>query len=143
MYPIVNFHVTLVFVGEIPDAALELLKTIGSRSANHAPALALIPTNFFVKDDRLRLAIERTHLLLELRNHLVNELRHHGFALKERPEYEPHITLGRPEPGFDLAAFTLKPSHYTFRAHEFVLFKSEQGGNNMGVYTPLASFSLR
>jgi 2'-5' RNA ligase len=103
-----GIHVTLKFLGEVPDAReLELRAALG-RAAAGGPALALVVAGFgaFPGFERPRViwaGLQPDPALESLQHRVEREFVPLGFPPENRP-FRPHLTLGR-------AARDAKPRH--------------------------------
>jgi 2'-5' RNA ligase len=132
--PSANLHLTLAFLGHLPESALTLLEEL-------PPRLPLGELAFDLQLDRLdcwhggllHLAPSQPPAeLLALANGLARLLGEVGLPSEPRT-YRPHLTLGRDSclPG------QIGSPRFVWRADELVLYRSEQGR-----YLPLATWSL-
>lgn len=137
-----NFHITLLFIGEVTVAELENLGTVAEVLASHIGPLAFIPKELFVEDGRLRLAMEADEELFVMHDELVKHLNELGIGKKETRPYRPHVTLGRLSKEISSLP-SLNLSQFAFTATSFGLYKSESGENKTGVYTLLREFALK
>jgi 2'-5' RNA ligase len=146
-----NLHLTLKFLGEVPD---DQVKPI-------CDALSAIPLvgPFPLKADRLTCfpprgavriiaaGMETPAALQELVNHIESTCKSFGFPLEARA-YHAHVTLARaraplPPPlrqAMEQAAFCLWPGPETL-VEEFILMQS-QLRHEGAIYTPAARFMV-
>jgi 2'-5' RNA ligase len=142
-----NMHVTLKFLGEIPEEAVQAIRDeLGSRLAERAPVhLEVREVGAFPNASRPRVlwvGVESANKALE---HLAGEidgcLEELGFPREKRP-FHPHLTLGRVKHG---AANVLEEhkelSFGECTIHEVVLYKSTLRRSG-AEYTALARFPL-
>lgn len=93
-------HITLAFIGNIPDARLPLLSRIVDAVASASPSFSLSTGSLgaFPNTRRPRflwMGLEsNTQLLSGLQGHLQETLQDDGFPA-EKKVFKPHITLGR------------------------------------------------
>lgn len=89
-----NLHLTLEFLGELPDAR-DVVQTMDAISA---PPFELTLTGlgrFRQKGgDLIWYGVTFSPALMDLQHKLHAELKERGFRLEHRP-YKPHLTLGR------------------------------------------------
>ncbi|WP_394558410.1 RNA 2',3'-cyclic phosphodiesterase [Aquipseudomonas alcaligenes] len=134
LIPVANLHVTLAFLGHLPDSQLALLRQLPQQLPLHELA-------FELQLDRLdcwtggllHLAPSQPPAeLMALADGLRQLLSAAGMPGEERI-YRPHLTLARdsrpPE--------TQAPISFRWRAEEVVLYQSEQGR-----YLPLVQWPL-
>lgn len=144
-----NVHLTLKFLGEVPDeSTAHISRALGALAGRHEP-FGLVPSGFggFPSGRKARVIWAGTRgdveALAALAEDLESSLEPLGFEREKRP-FSPHLTLGRarrrpvrveverdsPETGFP-----------GFRVEEVVLVESET--NREGArYTPLETFGL-
>jgi RNA 2',3'-cyclic 3'-phosphodiesterase len=124
-----NFHITLVFVGSVPQSDVDRIGSIASRVAQEVgPEPVEIALDLFEhwKKPRIvclttqRPASDRASRMAEL---LRNRLTAAGLAPDPRP-LRPHITLAR-KVSHGGTMEMVPPVHWTFR--EFALIESETG----------------
>jgi 2'-5' RNA ligase len=104
--PVENLHLTLLFLGEVPDRKLE--EAHESFAALRLPAVDLMFQGLgLFGGDRPHLAyagVAPNEALMRLQRKLQAEARRAGLAVEGR-RYVPHVTLGRfRPPGFEAAA---------------------------------------
>jgi 2'-5' RNA ligase len=92
-----NFHVTLVFIGDVSEETIAKLAALVEKTQFFPFVIKTKQLGFFATKgikDILVWNIERQPDLSELQRQLMSELRQMGFVLEER-EYRPHFTLAR------------------------------------------------
>lgn len=92
-----NFHVTLVFVGEVDQASLGGLISVVEQCEFSPIIIKTKHLGFFSNKgskDILVWHIERTNDMLDLYDDVTDMLNAKGFQVDER-EYRPHFTLAR------------------------------------------------
>lgn len=93
-----NLHLTLRFMGEVPDPNIYVLKKIQDLvSQKHSPfQLEISQIGFFSRGHNsiVWAGIKENKNLLQLQEDLENEIAANGFTPENRP-YKPHITLAR------------------------------------------------
>jgi 2'-5' RNA ligase len=92
-----RIHVTLQFLGEIEEAAVERALEVARRVAFEPFEIVVAGPGAFPDRDAPRvlfLEIEREAALRALAESLGRGLREEGFTLDDRP-YRPHVTLAR------------------------------------------------
>lgn len=91
-----HFHLTLVFLGEVPEERLEEISNI-MNSIKWSPfPLTLDRMGTFQREggDLYWLGCEKCPLLMKLQKELADRLRVAGFNIEFRT-YMPHLTIGR------------------------------------------------
>ena len=89
-----NLHLTLVFLGEVPEPTLPHIERELSE-LNFAPfPLNLTSINTFPRGGVLFAEVEPARALLHLQEKIAASMARCGFAPEDRP-YHPHITLAR------------------------------------------------
>lgn len=146
--PVENLHLTLVFLGEVPEPQAQDLHD--ALSAFHAPPMTLTVEGFgLFGADRARLAyaaLRPDPVLMALQSRLTALARRAGIQPEAR-RYIPHITLGRfpPQRGADAlrleSAVALTAFRAEFRAREITLFRSDRSPHG-SVYSALATYPL-
>lgn len=91
-----NMHITLAFLGELPQEKLGAVRRCMERVQPGAFSLELEKLGVFRRcdGDTWWLGVRKTPELLSLQSSLCAELGRAGFRLEER-EFRPHITLCR------------------------------------------------
>lgn len=146
--PVGQLHLTLAFLGEVEEAALECL--IRALANIRAPAFTLCFSGTGCFPDRRRprvlwAGLEPHPDLKRLADSVRSAVNYCGIPLEERP-FSPHITVARLKlpsgPEFDSFLEQHKKLKLPpFSVREFILFQSclaPQGA----LHTPLRSFSL-
>ena len=89
-----NIHLTLVFLGQVPEPTLPHIEREISE-LNFAPfPLKLTSINTFPRGGVLVAEVEPARALLHLQERVAAAMARCGFAPEDRP-YHPHITLAR------------------------------------------------
>lgn len=102
-----SMHLTLKFLGEIPDGKISNIESVLKNISEKYGAfpLCLIGTGSFPparKNPRvLWMGIEKNEILKKLQPHLETELEKIGFPRDSR-KFHPHLTLGRVRAFFNL-----------------------------------------
>ena len=158
-----SLHVTLKFIGEQPDEALEPLKRVLATIGASAPAIAFRGYGFFPAPKSARVfwvGMEAAPELAMLASSIDQKTTALGVAAENRP-YSPHLTLARgpggsgsprrqkndkPNHAFQhlhekLAALPM-PEFGTMTPREFFLYRSQLSPKG-STYTKLASVQLR
>ena len=91
-----HMHLTLEFLGEVPEEKVPIIKTIIEQITFEPFIMKLSSLGSFKRRDGdiYWLGIENNEVLFEIQRVLHNSLVKEGFKLEDRP-YKPHITLGR------------------------------------------------
>ncbi len=140
-----NYHLTLSFLGEVPEERL-------ARAQEAMDACAAPPIPLTVgalgrfrgrEGDTLWRQIDAPETLYALQSRLSDELRSRGFTLERRP-FKPHLTLARrsalpADVKWEELSKRLRPLTYT--AESITLFRSDQIKGKR-VYTPLYETKL-
>jgi 2'-5' RNA ligase len=143
-----NIHLTLRFIGEVPEDvaadAADALATV------HAPpfALTVAGAGHFESRRRVRalwLGVERSDALMTLRERIESALVRGGLEPEGR-KFKPHVTIARITNGSPGMARTWLAANTMFRAvpftvARFTLFSSHLG-RDKAIYSPEADFPL-
>lgn len=140
LIPPENYHLTLVFLGEVPEARLG--DVIAAMEACSSPPLTLSAEAFgrFRRRDGdiLWRQIRGGNALYALQRRLSRELERRGFPMEKR-EYSPHLTVARkvmlPD-GLPVCR------ELAFTADAMTLFLSRTGREGAD-YTPLRRIEFR
>lgn len=144
-----NLHLTLCFLGDVGDPALEAVHE--RLSALHPPAVDIILTGLDwiggVHPRAIVAGVVPNDGLAALHRAVLGAC-HGAGVVVERRRFVPHVTLARLGKARASAALNDVVLHHgltpfgAFRAHGFTLYQSDlrPGG---AVYTPLASYPLR
>ena len=135
LIPKENYHLTLAFLGEVPENCLEDI--VSAMEACPSPPLPLTVGafgRFRQRDgDVIWRRVSGGNALFSLQRRLCRELERRGFSPEKR-EYSPHLTVARkavlrsgPQPEGEEIPFT---------ADGMTLFRSDTGPNG-AAYTPL------
>lgn len=139
-----HLHVTLAFLGEMPDARPSISAVDGLSSGPFALSVSGLGRFRRPGGDILWAGVELSPALILLHRDLCGRLSSAGITLEMR-EFRPHVTLGRDvvtDKSFDAArlAKTLRPCQ--MEAGRVSLMKSEFAGGRL-VYTEIHAKSLR
>ncbi len=92
-----NYHITMQFLGEVPESKLQDIKDSMSSTAGNSFHADVHGLSSF--GDRMRVLFadlgEGSEELRSLYSRLGAELRNHGVACEEEKAYRPHVTLAR------------------------------------------------
>lgn len=91
-----HLHLTLEFLGDIPPAQLDKIKSAMNQVVAEKFIMILKGIGFFKgRDGHIYwIGIEENRHLIDLQKQLHEALESQGFKLDNRP-YKPHITIGR------------------------------------------------
>ena len=137
-----NLHITLVFLGSVPESEIVQVETIAAKVAQDVspePALVALDVLDYWKKPRvvcLTTQQPANAQALRIADLLTARLTTAGFAPDTRP-YRPHVTLARKAPRGSMD--TLQPLLWTFRA--FSLIESHTGPSG-SVYRCRARFTF-
>lgn len=133
-----NLHLTLAFIGEVPNSVYK--KTCAVMDVMRSEAFELTFDRFgsFSQQDGALywLGAQKNPALLSLQNELVQALKKNLVPVDEKA-FKPHITLGRRmvmEEGFSEAAFEREIVPVRQRVNSISLMKSERVNGRL-VYT--------
>lgn len=123
-----NFHLTLAFLGEVPEARVS-----GVRRVMKVAAKGIAPFDFSIGGlgrfkrtggDIYWLGVEKKRELFTLADNLKQGLRDNGFTIDDKP-FKPHLTLGR-EVILNCEPKSLAMRSLTCHADRISLMKSER-----------------
>lgn len=135
-----NLHLTLVFLGEVPQARVRVVCASMDAAGGSPFELKFGGCGVFARDsgDVYWVGAKPCAALTSLHASLSVRLAAAGFDFDRRP-LTAHLTLGRevvPVPGFDRRAFSESVPTVSVPVGSYSLFKSERVGGRM-VYTPI------
>lgn len=138
-----NLHLTLVFLGEIPNEKLPAVQAAMEATSADPFPLHIGGMGCFRRNggDLYWAGVERTQPLCSLYDSLSAELQKRGFTAESRT-YRPHLTLVRQAvltEGCDRSAFTVPVMK--MNVEKFSLMKSERVGGRL-LYTEIGSKNL-
>jgi 2'-5' RNA ligase len=143
-----NLHVTLKFLGEVPETKLDAARTALAEIRSEQPVtLEFRGLGFFPNEKHPRVfwaAIEASKNLIKLAVDIEGAMENLGIPREQRP-FSPHLTLARFErPGLSdklrgAIAKNAQRDFGTLRTHEFQLIQSKLKPSG-AEYTTLASF---
>ena len=141
-----NYHLTLVFLGEIESAILSGLQFALEQkleAAESVPLTISAITPFPFSRPRIAAAlVEQTAELLRLQRDLLNCVRKYRIT-PERPRFVPHVTLGRLKPRAGKTVdFKARNILLSGIADSVTLFQSELTPDG-AIHTALAEIPLR
>ena len=141
--PVANFHITLAFVGELADSALETLCLAvddwhgGTGIA--AGSLAIDQAGYWHKPGIFWVGPSQWPQPLDDLAGKLRRLSSNAGARRDRKRFQPHITLFRgcrlPPPA------ACQPPALELAYHHFALFESRQGRSGVS-YHPLREWEL-
>lgn len=143
-----NYHVTLVFLGNIDEKKIPEIEHIAGEVAKHiAPfPLKIADVGGFPDEFSSRVlwfGVQNSKALRHLQETLSLSLKNSGYTLDER-EYSPHLTIGRlrnPQRTRDLISPFVRKKIAKIQITEFILYES-LGSHPFPVYKPLVRFQL-
>lgn len=143
-----NLHVTLRFIGEVPEDRVEEIDDALVRVRVAPFDLALAGVGSFQRGREvtsLWVGIDRNDALMELQSRVEQALSRAGFVGESR-RYTPHVTLARLKgaQGARVAAYVAANNLFRavpFRVEDFVLFSSFLSASG-AIYTPEISYPL-
>ena len=141
-----NYHLTLVFLGEVESAILSSLQFALEQKLEAAESVPLrIPTITPFPFSRPRIAaalLEQTAELLLLQREVVNCVRKCGITPENR-RFVPHVTLGRLKPHAGKTIdFQVRNILFYGITQSVTLFQSELDSSG-SIHTALAEIPLR
>ena len=141
-----NYHLTLVFLGEVESAVLSGLQFELEQkleAAESVPLTISAITPFPFSRPRIAAAlVERTAELLRLQSDVANCVRNCGIT-PERRRFVPHVTLGRVKPRAGKSVdFKARNILLSGIADSVTLFQSELTPDG-AIHTALAEIPLR
>ena len=141
-----NYHLTLVFLGEVESAILSGLKFALEQkleAAESVPLTISAITPFPFSRPRIATAlVEQTTELLQLQRVLLNCVRKFGITPENR-RFVPHVTLGRLKPHAGKTIdFQVRNILFYGIAQSVTLFQSELASSG-AIHTALAEIPLR
>jgi 2'-5' RNA ligase len=123
-----NIHITLIFIGEVPDNKVDLVKEAVSLLQFNKFKITMKGMGAFPSITKPRVVwvgiSEGFPQLREIRSFLLKELRSRGIRPEDEKEFVPHITLGRvkgPSNLFNLA--NVINQHYNDYFGDFIVDK--------------------
>lgn len=146
-----NMHLTLRFLGDVPEKRIDELKACMERTvANYSP-FELTPKGLGAFPNLRRPRVfwagieDASRSLTGLQKRLQTELEQAGFGREDYP-FSPHITLGRvKDPSIRATQESLKQLEFSekaFRVQEIVLMRSDLRPEG-SLYTRLVTTRLR
>lgn len=143
-----NMHLTLRFIGEVPEDRMVDIHHGLSRIRQPTFDLVLSGVGYFKQGRQptvLWVGVERNDALQQLHDRIEQALQREGFEFDGR-RYSPHITLARLQrsPETKVAAFVAQHNLFRtqpIRAEAFTLFSSFLSSSG-SIYTPEAEYPL-
>jgi 2'-5' RNA ligase len=142
-----NYHLTLVFLGDVDTARLSGLQfalesKLASTKAIPCKISEITPFPFSRSAKIVAALLERTAELLKLQSDVANCVRSYGISV-ERRRFVPHVTLGRLK-SHSGKAVNFQPLTIFFEgeANAVTLYQSELTPNG-AIYTALAGVPLQ
>jgi 2'-5' RNA ligase len=144
-----NLHLTLAYLGEVPEQALETLHDLLSATRLSAPEIGFGPLGTFAEMERglVFIEVQTAPRLTALQEKVAQQARMAGIALPRR-RFRPHVTLCRSNrqpkgPARDrlAGAMGLTPDIPGFLADRLCLYHSDLTPSGAR-HTVLASYDL-
>jgi 2'-5' RNA ligase len=143
-----NLHVTLRFIGEVPENRMAEIDELLAEIAAKPFDLSLAGVGSFARGREptsLWVGLDRSEPLAALQSRIHKALTREGFPSDEK-RYTPHVTLARLHhaPERDLALFIAEHNLFRaepFRAEQFTLFSSQLTSAG-SIYTVEADYPL-
>ena len=143
-----NYHLTLRFIGEMPEHRAEEIDTALAAIRGRGFKLQLAGTGVFAKGGRantLWVGVARNPHLDHLQTKIRTALLRIGLET-ERRRFAPHVSLARLDNAPEATVAAWVQAHNLFSADpveidQFVLFSS-QLGKERAVYTPEVEYAL-
>ncbi|EPG73614.1 2'-5' RNA ligase [Leptospira fainei serovar Hurstbridge str. BUT 6] len=142
-----NFHITLVFLGEISPDKVEQVHEICASIVVKPFSVSLNGLGWFRQKSPsiLYVRVDRSVELQELQKTLESGCRRFGFSVEKR-EYVPHVTIGRLRDVAQGKAMVYLDEFESinapaFEVNEFHIYSSRSGGEGP-IYRIEDSFSL-
>ncbi len=133
-----NYHITLMFIGDVPDEEVSVIKDKLSSIRFHPFTLTLSHVGYFGSPPKvLWIGVQASENLTDLASQVNNLL---GGNMDR---FHPHITLarikGRASSGFYNAVDSAMVKPLEWNVDRFILFRSQlaPGGS---IYTPLETY---
>lgn len=141
-----NLHLTLVFLGEVPDARVRALRQIMDSVTSAPFELNMNGIGRFKRDggDIWWVGVELCESLQTLYDQLYEGVTQNGFAVEKR-KYTPHLTLAREvnlQPDADPAQLSAHAAAFTEHVNKISLMKSERICGKL-TYTEIHSKTLQ
>lgn len=135
-----TLHSTLVFVGEVEESRLEVLRLVAKGVGGPAFELKLTTAHYWGHNHIVYAAPDAAPpQLAELVNELEARLRKHHFQIESRP-FKPHVTLLRDAKWSDAKLPQMLAVFWKF--NDFVLVKSLRDEQGVPYYEVLARYPL-
>ncbi len=140
-----HMHLTLEFLGEIPEDRIDDIKAAMNTINAEAFSILLSGIGYFKRNggDIYWLGIQENKNLMDLQKELHQNLKEKGFDLESR-EYIPHLTIGRKvkmEDIFNPDDFKNDIGEIVINVGSITLIKSENSNENL-IHTGIFSKSL-
>lgn len=138
LVPAENYHLTIAFVGEVPEQQLPILRQIGASLGAASCTLRFDAYEYWPKPEVLVAAAREIPASLEnCWRALHQNLASRGFALDPK-RLRPHVTLARK---VTQAPVSTPMSRFAWCARDFCLMRSS-GGATQPVYTVVDTWPL-
>lgn len=125
-----NLHLTLVFLGEVADARVRVLRQVMDGVTGAPFELRMNGVGRFKRDggDIWWMGVDLSESLQTLYDRLYDGVTQNGFSVEKR-RFTPHLTLAREvnmKSGFDLALVSAQIQTFGAAADKISLMKSER-----------------
>lgn len=137
--PLKNWHVTLVFLGEVKDTQAVIDAFPKELSLPFVPVLSVTHVGQGKAPDSLWAYIQATPAMQALKTTLEEQLQSAGISYdtaKNEHDFVPHVSLARIEPENEAMGVLDVASPATFPVREITLYQSQEVDGEV-TYTPL------
>ena len=134
-----RFHITLAFVGDVPDGDVHTFRDMGALLGLRRCAIELDSFEYWRAAQAIVLAARNNPTELAEQTHVLREaVAARGHPRRDDKPWRAHVTLAR-----KVAQAPVLPamSSVLWVSHSFTLMRSERGGNE-SVYTVVDSWPL-
>ncbi len=127
-HPGENFHITLKFIGDVPEQIVPKVEKLLDFIAANFRAFEVSFGALKIVDSRLRLIVADPKQLKSIRTTLERNLSSLGLTHIDRISYEPHITLGRTTPNLAISkTAATELAKISFLGKNIELFQTVRG----------------
>lgn len=125
-----NFHLTLIFLGELEEAQLPVIEEAINNVSWEAFEVTFSRLGYFKRDggDLWWIGLDKTPALMALQRDLSKELEQRGFMVEHRA-FQPHLTLARQV--FSDRGMDLHIEPFRAQIRQVSLMKSERLGSQL------------
>lgn len=144
--PVVNFHVTLAFIGSVLEEQVDTIIRGFEVVAACSFSVRFMGVGYWSRSKVLWSGLETHDMLLELKEKVDDVIDRMGYE-GDRKQFMPHITLARLKDGFRRDELKSYLEHYEgftsseFDVTSFALYASDTSGHKVQ-YRVLAEFGL-